>query len=60
MCNDVVGWVLDFTACVILDEFKTDTKGATADRVMKRYASERAKRILQVCVIRYTSSNHSI
>ncbi|MBW0479618.1 hypothetical protein O181_019333 [Austropuccinia psidii MF-1] len=37
----------DFTACVILDEFKTDTKGATADRVMKRYASEKAKSIIK-------------
>ncbi|KAG0148195.1 hypothetical protein CROQUDRAFT_41633 [Cronartium quercuum f. sp. fusiforme G11] len=39
--------LFDFTACVILDEFKTDTKGVTADRVMKRYASEKAKRLLQ-------------
>jgi len=37
----------DFTACVILDEFKTDSKGATADRVMKRYAGEKAKSIIQ-------------
>ncbi|POW06451.1 hypothetical protein PSTT_08955 [Puccinia striiformis] len=37
----------DFTACVILDEFKTDSKGATADRVMKRYAAEKAKSIIQ-------------
>ncbi|KAI8447954.1 mitochondrial protein import receptor [Phakopsora pachyrhizi] len=37
----------DFTACVILDEFKTDTKGATADRVMKRYATEKAQSILK-------------
>ncbi|PLW14758.1 hypothetical protein PCANC_01743 [Puccinia coronata f. sp. avenae] len=37
----------DFTACVILDEFKTDSKGATADRVMKRYAGEKAKAIIQ-------------
>ncbi|KAH9818072.1 hypothetical protein DFH28DRAFT_961749 [Melampsora americana] len=37
----------DFTACVILDEFKTDTKGVAADRVMKRYASERAKKLVK-------------
>ncbi|KAA1080752.1 TOM (translocase of outer membrane) complex component [Puccinia graminis f. sp. tritici] len=37
----------DFTACVILDEFKTDHKGETADRVMKRYAGEKAKSIIK-------------
>ncbi|KAA1115856.1 TOM (translocase of outer membrane) complex component [Puccinia graminis f. sp. tritici] len=36
-----------FTACVILDEFKTDHKGETADRVMKRYAGEKAKSIIK-------------
>jgi hypothetical protein len=53
LCPDAKNFIgsLDFTACVILDEFKTDSKGATADRVMKRYAGEKAKAIIQVCSV---------